>query len=212
VNPPRKRAVFERTRAASGYRWYPEFKTPEQEIPLLNKWTISMLENKSLWFGTEFSTDDPRTQTEDLGNNAMKAGEYGIRNLKRVVPNLIKWTYQENEGYKNLATMYTGVCNQFEFYLGHAVSYVGGVYETSKSVEQPGPVYEIVPFEKQLEALDFLIRNAFNTPTWLLDTAILTRVGDSPAKIISRSQEMVLNSLLSNNTLAKMVANERRPR
>jgi hypothetical protein len=191
-----------------GYRWYPELKTPEQEIPLLNKWTISMLENKSLWFGAEFSTDDPRTQTEDLGNDAMKAGEYGIKNLQRVVPQLIKWTYQENEGYKNLANIYSGVCNQFEYYVGHVLTYIGGVYETSKSVEQPGPIYAIVPLEKQLAALDFLSRNVLTTPTWLLDTAILARVGDSPAKIIGRSQEMVLNSLLSNNTLSKLVVNE----
>jgi hypothetical protein len=191
-----------------GYRWYPELKTPEQEIPLLNKWTISMLENKSLWFGAEFSTDDPRTQTEDLGNDAMKAGEYGIKNLQRVVPQLIKWTYQENEGYKNLANIYSGVCNQFDYYLGHVLTYIGGVYETSKSVEQPGAVYEIVPLEKQLAAMDFLTRNILNTPTWLLDTAILARVGDSPAKIIGRSQDMVLNSLLGNNTLSKLVANE----
>jgi hypothetical protein len=191
-----------------GYRWYPDLKSPEQEIPLLNKWTISMLENKTLWFGTEFSTDDPRAQTEDLGDNAMKAGDYGIKNLQRIIPQLTKWTYQENEGYKNLAVIYSGVCNQFDYYLGHVLAYVGGTYETNKSVEQPGPVYEVVPPAKQLEAMDFLARNILKTPTWLLDTAILTRIGDSPSKIIGRSQDMVLNVLLSNNTLGKLYTNE----
>jgi hypothetical protein len=191
-----------------GYRWYPDLKTPEQEIPLLNKWTISMLENKSLWFGNEFASDDPRAQTEDLGDNAMKAGEYGIKNLQRIIPQLTKWTYQENEGYKNLAVIYAGVCNQFEYYLGHVLTYIGGTYETNKSVEQPGPVYEPVPESSEREALNFLSKNIFQTPVWLVDTATLARIGDSPVKIIGRSQDMVLNSLLSANTLSKISNNE----
>ena len=191
-----------------GYRWYPELKTPDQEIPVLNKWIISKMENKSLWFGAEFSTDDPRTQTEDLGDNAMKAGEYGIKNLKRIVPQLIKWTYQENEGYKKLDEIYSGVCNQYDYYLGHVLAYVGGTYETNKSVEQPGAVYTTVPIELQLDAMNFLTKHVFTTPTWLLDTAILARIGEPPSKIIARSQDMVLNSLLSSNTLNRLESGE----
>ncbi len=191
-----------------GYRWYPELTTPDQEIPVLNKWVIRKLENKALWYGTEFSTDDPRTQTEDLGDNAMKAGEYGIKNLKRIVPNLIKWTYQDNEGYKKLDEIYTGVCNQYDYYLGHVLTYIGGTYETNKSVEQPGPVFEGVSVERQKEALNFLRRHALNTPNWLLDSAVLSRIGEAPTKIIGRSQDMVLSTLLGNNILSKLSTGE----
>src|SRR5690606_124760 len=85
-----------------GYRWFPDKQTPEAEIPMLSRWIIDSASNSRLYFGSEFAAQDPRSQTEDLGDNAMKAGEYGIMNLKRVVPNLINWTYQPHEGYRNL--------------------------------------------------------------------------------------------------------------
>ena len=89
-----------------GYRIFPEAKSADAEIPVMNKWVVEKLQNDKLRFGSEFTSDDPRTQTEDIGDNAMKAGEYGIRNLQRVVPNLIKWTYQEHENYRSLGQMY----------------------------------------------------------------------------------------------------------
>ncbi len=187
-----------------GYRIFPEAKNADAEIPVMNDWVVEKLQNEKLRYGSEFTSDDPRTQTEDIGDNAMKAGEYGIRNLQRVVPNLIKWTHQGSENYRSLNQMYNAVCNQFDYYLGHALAYVGGMYETIKSSDQPGPVYDVVPMELQWESMDFLNRHIFTTPAWLLDTAILTRIGKSPTQIVSRSQNMILSSLLNNNNLAKM--------
>ena len=187
-----------------GYRIFREAKNADAEIPVMNNWVVEKLQNEKLRFGSEFTSDDPRTQTEDIGDNAMKAGEYGIRNLQRVVPNLGKWTHQGSENYRSLSQMYNAVCNQFDYYLGHALAYVGGMYETIKSSDQPGPVYDVVPIELQWESMDFLNRHIFTTPTWLLDTAILTRIGKSPTQIVSRSQNMILSSLLNNNNLGKM--------
>jgi hypothetical protein len=191
-----------------GYRWYPDMKTPEAEIPFLNQWIINTTTNNRLRFGSEFSSADPRSQTEDMGDNAMKAGEYGIKNLQRVVPHLIEWTHTPNEGYRNLAAMYKGVQSQFDNYLGHALAYLGGRYETNKSVEQPGPIFEPVPIAMQLEAMDFVSRHILHTPKWLLDTAILGRIGTPPTQVISTSQEMVLNSMLSSETLTRITESE----
>lgn len=192
-----------------GYRWYPELKTPEEEKPVLNKWIVQRMEDdRALWFGSEFSSDDPRTQTEDLGNDAMKAGEYGIKNLRRVLANLMDWTYKENEGYNDLQDLYSGVIRQLDYYVGHVLSNIGGIYETPKLASQPGPVYEMVPLKVQHEALAFIKRNVFTTPVWLLDTAILSRIGDSPTQVIGRSQERVLDYLLGTNTVSKLAVNE----
>jgi hypothetical protein len=186
-----------------GYRLLPEIKSEENEIPFLNGWIIEKMKNKRLWFGSEFSSDDPRVQTEDLGDNAMRASEYGIKNLQRIVPRLIHWTYEPNEGYRNLRQLYSGVLNQFNFYLGHVITNVGGIYQTTKTAEQVGPVYSSVAASVQQEAVTFLSRHIFQTPTWLLDTALLARIGQSPEQIINDSQHMVLNNILSNNTLSK---------
>jgi len=185
-----------------GYRYYPEMITSEQEIPFLNGAIIDRMKDPQLWYGSEFTTDDPRVQTEDLGDNAMKAGEYGIKNLKRIVPRLNGWTHVPNEGYKNLQQLYTGVVEQFNGYVGHVLSYIGGTYETVKSSEQMGPVYRIVPPALQRESLDFLNRHVLQPPVWLLDTVILARTGQNGTEIIEQSQEMVVNTLLSEHTLS----------
>jgi hypothetical protein len=192
-----------------GYRWYPDLKSPEEEKPVLNQWIVEKMEDdRALWFGSEFSSDDPRTQTEDLGNNAMKAGEYGIKNLKRVMGNLMEWTYMENEGYSNLEELYRGVVRQFDYYVGHVLTNIGGIYETPKLASQPGSVYQMVPVETQRDALEFIKANVFTSPVWLLDTAILSRVGESPTQTISRSHERVLNYLFGTNTMSKLAVNQ----
>ena len=191
-----------------GYRWFPELKSPDAEIPVLNEWIISNSINERLRFGSEFASMDPRAQTEDLGDNAMKAGEYGIKNLQRVVPHLIDWTYVPHEGYSNLAKMYKGVQSQYHNYLRHSLTYIGGRYETNKSAEQEGAIYEAVPVQLQLEALDFITRHALSTPRWLLDSVILTRTGIAPTDIMRSTQEMVLNDLLGSKKLTRLTENE----
>lgn len=187
-----------------GYRYYPEMITSEQEIPFLNGAIIERMKDPQLWYGSEFTTDDPRVQTEDLGDNAMRAGEYGIKNLRRIVPRLIGWTHVPNEGYKNLAQLYSGAVDQFHSYIGHVLTYIGGTYETIKSSEQIGPVYRTVPAALQRDALDFLNRHVLQPPLWLLDTVILSRTGQNGTDIIRQSQEMVVNTLLNEHTLTDL--------
>ena len=98
-----------------------------------------------LWFGGEGQNLDPRSQTEDLSDNAIKASEYGILNLKRIIVQLPAWTKEEADTYENLEDMYTQLLGQFSRYMNHVTKNVGGIYETFKSVEQPGEVYEPTP-------------------------------------------------------------------
>ena len=191
-----------------GYRLLTDISSPETEIPFLSNTIVEKMKNKRLWFASEFSTDDPRVQTEDLGDNAMLSGEYGIRNLQRIIPRLLQWTYERNENYRNLSGIYTGLIGQYDYYLEHVMANFGGIYETSKTGEQAGPVYEPVSAEKQKEAMDFLKRHVFITPTWLLDSAVLSRTGQSPTQIIGRSQDAVLHSTLGTNTLGKIATAE----
>jgi hypothetical protein len=191
-----------------GYRYYPDIPSAEKEIPFLNGAIIEKMKDQQFWFASEFSTDDPRVQTEDIGDNAMKAGEYGIKNLKRIIPRLNAWTYVPNEGYKNLNQLYNGVTNQYDYYLNHVTTYIGGTYETIKSSEQIGPVYSVVPVHLQKDALSFLNKHIFQPPLWLLDTVILARIGQNATQIIAQSQERVLNSLLSYTTLTRLAEAE----
>lgn len=190
-----------------GYRWYPEY-SPEEEIPVLAQLASEAQHERHLWYGSELSASDPRSQTEDLGNNAMRAGEYGIKNLRRVMDNILEWTYAENDGYRHLIDSYGGVTRQFEYYITHVLKNIGGTYETPKSPSQAGPVFEMVPADTQREALAFLNEHVFKAPTWLVDTDVLERVGHSPMQIVGRMQRVTINHLLSPGTLGKLAVQE----
>ena len=166
---------------------------------MLNKWIIdSLAANPALWFGGEGQNFDPRAQTEDLGDNAMKASDYGIRNLKRILPNLPEWCREEADRYENLEEMYGQLVGQFSRYMGHVTKNVGGVQETFKSVEQTGDVYEATPKATQKEAVDFLNKNLFATPVWLLNKDILNKFANPGAEDqVSTVQANTLKSLLS---------------
>jgi hypothetical protein len=159
-----------------GYRLVPGNKTMEEEKVTLNKWIIDKLRSgPQYYFGIEAvpgdaSTGlDPRNQNEDLGDDAMLAGSYGIKNLKRIVPNLVKWTQQPGEDYTKAGDMYQEVVNQFQRYMGHVLMNIGGILTTAKTVEQPGDIYAFVPKEKQKRAMAFLQKELFTTPEWLRD-------------------------------------------
>ncbi|EHQ28946.1 zinc-dependent metalloprotease [Mucilaginibacter paludis] len=191
-----------------GYRILPGNKSTEQEVADLNKITVERLKNKRLWFGTETNQDDPHSQNEDLGDNAMKASTYGIKNLQRILVKLPVWTREPNQQYDDLNNMYDQLTTQFNRYMGHVAKNIGGIYEVPKTVEQPGAVYENTPAATQKEAMDFLDTQLFTTPVWLLDESILKNINGNPVLIISRCQEPVLNRLINNHTLYKLIAAE----
>jgi hypothetical protein len=189
-----------------GYKGIPDTKDEEADKKILNKWVIDSLKaNPRLWFGGEGFNFDPRAQTEDLGDNSMKASEYGIRNLKRILLNLPEWTKEEADQYDNLEEMYGQLVGQYSRYMGHVVKNVGGIYETFKSIEQPGDVYEPTPKAVQKEAVDFLSRQLFATPAWLLNKDVLNKFSNPAAtEAVGTVQANVLSSLLSGGRLFRM--------
>lgn len=116
-------------------------RSTDEEIPVLNKWTIEKIEgNKRLWWGDgEGNRGDPRSQTEDLSDNAMKASSYGIKNLQRIIIKLPEWTRQENKDFTGLGEMYGQVTTQFGRYIGHVSNNVGGIQRTPKGWNKTGP-------------------------------------------------------------------------
>jgi hypothetical protein len=188
-----------------GYRWKPEFKTAADEATWLNKWIIERLgANKRLWFGTEIDRDDPRCQNEDLGDNAMKAGAYGIKNLKRVLASLPEWTKEPNEGYGNLADIYKELVGQFNRYMGHVAKNIGGITTTPKTIEEAGDVVEFTAKARQKEAMAFLQEQLFTTPSWLLNYKITSMTGINPASMLAGVQVTTVARLLSPNTINKL--------
>nr|WP_321225228.1 zinc-dependent metalloprotease [uncultured Psychroserpens sp.] len=153
-------------------------KTAEEEKPVLNQWIMEHAGDPMYRFGHQQAGDvvDPSSQTEDLGDDAMLASSYGIKNLKRIVPNLIEWTTEAGEDYDDLQEMYGHVISQFNRYMGHVSNNIGGVYEHYKAADQAGAVYTAVPKAKQKEAMQFIQDNLFTTQDWLINKDIFDRI------------------------------------
>jgi hypothetical protein len=192
-----------------GYRWLPQFDSPDAEIPYLNKLIIDRLSaNNKLFFGNESEPYDPRSQNEDLGDNSMQAGVYGIKNLQRILPNLKTWTRTPNENYDNLRSMYEELLGQYRRYVMHVVKNVGGEYHTPKNVEEAGNVYQPVEYERQKEAMRFLDTYLFTTPSWLIDDSIISLTATNIISYITMYQSGALSRLQNENTLNRMIKNE----
>ncbi|MEJ2882479.1 zinc-dependent metalloprotease [Pedobacter sp. GR22-6] len=192
-----------------GYKWLPQFKDPLSEGPYLNKWIIDrMSKDKRLYFGNENEFSDPRSQSEDLGDDAMLASSYGIKNLKRIIPQLKDWTAEPGEGYGSLKMIYEEIFRQFQTYLGHVTRNVAGLYATPKSIEQKGSIFEYVPYDRQKEAMKFLKENVLYTPEWLLDQDIMSKTGTNGIMWIGIFQSQVLNRLQGADILNKLLTAE----
>ncbi len=190
-----------------GYTYFPEAKTPDAEKEQLNEWTVARAKDPIYRFGRQtYSPIDPRSQTEDLGDNAMLASEYGIKNLKRILPKLVEWTQEEGKNYDDLEELYKQVIGQWNRYMGHVSSNIGGVYENYKTYDQEGAVYEPVPAQTQREAVNFLNKQAFQTPEWMLNEDILRRIeGTGSVERIKNLQENILDRVLDPGRLARLI-------
>lgn len=201
--------IYDKYSIEWGYRPILDADSPEDELPTLRKWIDDKKGDPLYRYGRQGNSNDYTAQSEDLGDDAMKASTYGINNLKTITENLRKWTYVEGSDYTELEEMYGEVQSQFNRYMGHVSRYVGGVKEDYKSVDQEGVVYTHAPKEKQKEAVAFLNKQLFSTPEWMLDKEILDRLQDYGAVENMRSmQARYISSLLEWRKLGRVIENE----
>lgn len=181
-----------------GYRYFPDAQSEREERLKLNKLTIAQLaKSQRYWFGGEGNDNDPRAQSEDLGNDAMKASDYGIMNLKREISKLPEWNYEEGDMDVNLQTAYKSLRAQFARYCDHVRSYIGGMYHNYKSAEEQGPVYTPVDRTTQRRALAWLNRNLFKEPVWLISPAYVRRLSRVPENLILNTGCDIIDDLTS---------------
>jgi hypothetical protein len=188
-----------------GYRYIPGAATPEAERSILNRWIVEKAHDPMFRFlGGAPMAADPRAQTEDLGDDPVRASTYGLMNLRRVVPALVEWTTAPGEDFTELAELYGEAESQYTRLVNHVANVIGGVEADLKTADQAGAVFNPVPRARQKEAMRFLNAQVFEAPTWLLDPAIVARIdGATPARVQQR-QAATLNILLSTARLTRM--------
>jgi hypothetical protein len=192
-----------------GYKQFPG-ETTDSERTILNNMIKEKAGDPLYRFGRQRGLPlDHTSQTEDLGDDSMLASEYGIKNLKRIIPNLIEWTSEDAKDFSNLDELYGNVIGQFRRYIGHVVGNIGGVKEVYKTYDQNETTYAPNDFVKQKRAMQFLNTHLFNTPHWLVDQQILRRIEfDGNVDRIQGLHNYAINILFNNNRMKRLADNE----
>ena len=190
-----------------GYRQFPGTDRDSEMKPLR-----AMVVDKQRDAMYRFSSPtgaDPTVQTEAIGDDAMRASDYGVENLKRITDRLLDWTREDGEDYSNLEELYNNVVSQWSRYTGHVVTNIGGVAQIRKRQGQRGVPFEMVPEEKQKRAMDYLDRQVFSTPEWMLDSNILDRFqGTGTVDQVGSRQSSALNQVLNVTRMKRLVEQE----
>ncbi len=189
-----------------GYTWFGD-KTLKEQEETLHKWTTERADDLQYFYGRQtVNPIDPRSNREDLGDDAMRASYYGLKNLEVITGNLIDWIQKDGEEFSDLDELYGQIMVQWGRYMSHVVPYVGGVYETDKTFDQEGAVFEPVEAYRQREAMDFLKTYAFSDPTWAVNSDILSRVNQAEFIDNYRQRQVtVLENLLNPSRIARLI-------
>ncbi|MEM9849394.1 MAG: zinc-dependent metalloprotease [Bacteroidota bacterium] len=185
--------------------------SPEAEHKkYLNEWVKERAGDPLYRYGQQrFNPTDPTAQTEDLGDDLVKASEYGIANLKRIVPKLQDWSQEDGKDFSELSELYVQIFGQMNKYMRHVGTIVGGVYEYRKTSEEEGAVFTAVEKSKQKAAIRFLNQQLFQTPNWLIDKAILSKIEDSGTiNRLRQLQVSTLNRLFQGDRLNRLMEAE----
>lgn len=192
-----------------GYRWLPNIQEPEDEKATLNQWILEKADDPKFKYGRQSSYFDPQSQTECIGDDPIKASTYGIKNLKYVMTQLPSWTSDQTNDYDDLEELYGELLGVFNRYVRHVARNVGGVYENIKTPEQEGTVYTALSAEEQRKSMEWLHKNIFETPEWLLDTSVLQNIDHTAYfEKVRRVQASQLNQLMGLETLGRLINSE----
>lgn len=191
-----------------GYRYLPDAKTAEAEVPTLSKWIDDKTGNPMYQFGSGSGGYDPESQTENVGADLVQASTYGLKNLKRVAPKLYEWTAAQTNDYDDLSELYDELLSVWSRYIGHVVTNVGGVSENRLKPNQEGYIFTPVDAKTQATSVNWLLTNAFASPEWLHESKISRNIHHANYVDQIRSlQVRHLNSLLAPDRLARLMEN-----
>ena len=214
-----KIGIYDKYAIEWGYRWYP---TISEEKTALRKLITDHQDDPLYFYGEQQSyldIIDPRSQSEDLGNDAVVASEYGLKNLKRVVDNLLTWTYDEGEDYYEAGKLYIGTIGQWQLYNKHVLANIGGIYLNHAVYGNGQNAYEPVSYEMQKKALNYLENQVFEIPKWLFFNEVLNKtyaLKDSPVgpyeytpyTLARELQYTVIYELFLDDRLLRLTENE----
>lgn len=182
-----------------GYQPIPGASTPGEEYEVLNSWILEKAGDPVYRFGDQQMGSpcfDPASQNEALGDDAVLASTYGVKNARYIMEHLVDWATFEHEDFRYLEHMYRELIKQYERYIGHVNSYLGGVYIYHLVEGEERPYYTPVSRSKQVQALEWIFQELTTQNEWILDQRVQKRIAINKNELMKMQSE-ILDDLMS---------------
>ena len=191
------------------YRYVPDARDEWDEQAIVEKWVDEKAGDPIYRYGRQQIQVryDPSAIEEDLGDDPVKASDYGVKNLKYILSNLKGWI-NDDADYSHRQTLYGQIMNQYYRYLRNVMYNVGGIYLTEVKEGTPGKRYEAVPKARQKASLAWVLKQ-FKDSDWLNNAELKQHFPlhvDGSAIVRDRVAKD-LRGLTSNVILSSHVAN-----
>lgn len=194
--------VYDKYAINWGYRLIKGADSPEAEKPTLDAWIAEKANDPMYWFGAQqvLGTVDPTDQTEDLGNDHIKASEYGISNLKIILDNLEEWCKEPGKNYEAVENMYKEVTTQYNRYVRHVMPYVGGiVYDEIRCGDGKTATRKYMSRNDQKRAMLWLVNQAKTYNNWLTPRSLIAKT-DLEMNVNDKLRSNIVTSLINATT------------
>lgn len=212
---------YDRFAIEFAYRWYGA-QRPHDEAAHLRRFMEQHRGNPRHFYGPQQearSAVDPRSLSEDVGNNAVEASLLGIRSLKAIVPQVLQWTEASKGHHIEAGKFLHDIIDQWHLYSYHVMANVGGIYLNDRHYMDDANSFEFVPADMQRKAVQFLVEHVFTYPEWLFAAPIYSKVLPTknspdgpfeyaPMEIFKYYQSYILWDLLDEERLSRMYEHE----
>lgn len=188
-----------------GYRLYPDATSPQAERHHLTNLIEKMSVDPMYEFGAQQfpTTIDPTDQTEDLGNDHLRAGDMAVSNLRIITANMLEWLKEEGEPYNDMITTYEAIVSQYRRHIGHVVPYIGGIDHKEVRQGDNQMPYSYIDKKQQKAALDWLMKQARSYREWLTPDSLMLQLG-LPLDAYQQLHTSMFGRLLSNSVLYRI--------
>jgi hypothetical protein len=194
-----------------GYSQFEESESAKEDEKYLNKIAARQEDNPMLRFskgreGGVKPASDPHARTEDLGDDPIKATEYGLKNIEHITGYLVEASVENNKDYELLNHMYDRLLGQMYRELRQVAALVGGIEMENRAIGESGEMFKPTPVSEQKEAIDFLLNNGFSVQDYLTRKDIVSRIGmHGIAEKLSEHQQQLLHSMLNKQTANRLL-------
>ena len=121
------------------YQYLPDAKDEWEEQAIVEQWVDEHAGDPVYRYGRQQMQVryDPSSLEEDLGDDPVKASEYGVKNLKYILANLEEWI-DDDADYLHRKALYNQLLNQYYRYLRNVMYNIGGIYLAEVKEGSPG--------------------------------------------------------------------------